>query len=68
MQSGQRRARTFAAAFMFVLGLSTVFLLMGLAASALGRQVLAYRDWLAYGGGVLIMIFGAHFVGVFRTR
>ena len=37
----QRQARTLRAAAFFVLGLSTVFLLLGLAASALGRLLLA---------------------------
>ena len=60
-----RRRVLFAAAF-FVLGLSTIFLLLGLAASAAGRAILAYQDWFVTIAGVIVMIFGAHFVGVFR--
>lgn len=64
---GQRgRGRVLAAAFFFVLGLSTVFLLLGFAASALGRAFLVYREWFNTVAGVLIMVLGAHFIGAFR--
>ena len=54
------------AALFFVLGLSTVFLLMGFAASAFGQLILQYQDWLAKAAGVVVMVFGAHFLGVIR--
>jgi cytochrome c-type biogenesis protein len=54
------------AAFMFVLGLSTVFLLLGMAFSTLGRALLQWQGWFVPIAGVVVMIFGAHFIGVFR--
>lgn len=60
------RRRVMLAAWFFVLGLSTVFLLLGFAASALGRALLQYQDWFVIIAGIVVMIFGAHFVGVFR--
>jgi cytochrome c-type biogenesis protein len=60
------RRRVLLAAAFFVLGLSTVFLLLGFAFSALGRTFLQYQDWFLIIAGVVVMIFGAHFVGVFR--
>ncbi len=60
------RRRVMLAASFFVLGLSTVFLLLGFAFSALGRVFLQFQDWFLTIAGVTIMIFGAHFVGVFR--
>lgn len=60
------RRRVFLAAVFFVMGLSTVFLLLGFAFSALGRTFLQYQDWFLVIAGVVVMIFGAHFVGVFR--
>jgi len=60
------RRRVLLAAVFFVLGLSTVFLLLGVAFSAMGRALLEWQDWFLIGAGVLIMVFGAHFVGVFR--
>lgn len=53
-------------ALFFVLGLSTVFLLLGFAASALGKMFLAYQDSFSTVAGIVIMIFGAHFIGVYR--
>ncbi|MBB5721482.1 cytochrome c-type biogenesis protein [Loktanella ponticola] len=60
------RRRVLLAAVFFVLGLSTVFLLLGFAFSALGRTFLQFQDWFLMIAGVIVMIFGAHFVGVFR--
>ena len=66
MQGRARRAPVVLAAAFFVLGLSTVFLILGMAASALGRALLAWQDWFVTIAGLVIMVFGAHFVGVFR--
>lgn len=64
--TGDARRRALVAAAFFVLGLSTVFLLMGFTFSMLGRLLLQWRDWSTMLSGVIIMVFGAHFVGVFR--
>jgi cytochrome c-type biogenesis protein len=66
--SGEARARRrvlLTAAF-FVLGLSTVFLLLGFAASVLGRMFLSVQDWFITVAGITVMVFGAHFLGIFR--
>lgn len=60
------RGRAVLAAAFFVLGLSTVFLLLGLAASTLGRAVLQWQGWFTTGAGLVVMVFGAHFLGVLR--
>lgn len=60
------RRRVMVAAMFFVLGLSTVFLLLGFAFSAMGRVFLQFQDWFLILAGITIMIFGAHFIGVFR--
>ena len=53
-------------ALFFVLGLSTVFLFLGFTASAIGTLFLSYQGWFNTIAGVLVMIFGAHFIGVYR--
>jgi cytochrome c-type biogenesis protein len=53
-------------ALFFVLGLSTVFILLGFTASAIGTMFLQYQGWFNTIAGILVMIFGAHFVGVYR--
>ena len=60
------RRRTVLAAMFFVLGLSTVFLLLGFAASAFGRFIAGWMDWFNLIAGIVIMVFGAHFLGVIR--
>lgn len=64
--ASEARRRVIMAALFFVLGLSTIFLLLGIAFSALGRALLQYQDWFLIIAGITIMIFGAHFIGVFR--
>ncbi|MEI2386008.1 cytochrome c biogenesis protein CcdA [Breoghania sp. JC706] len=69
-QTGEARAadgrRVMMTAFAFVLGFSTVFVLLGASASFLGQFVAANIRILGYVGGVLIIIMGLHFLGVFR--
>lgn len=63
---GQGRNRALAAAFFFVLGLSTVFLFLGFTASAFGQFFLTNQQWFNTLAGVVVMVFGAHFLGVIR--
>ena len=60
------RRRAMLSALFFVLGLSTVFLFLGFTASAFGRFFLSNQDWFVTIAGVVIMVFGAHFIGVYR--
>lgn len=60
------RRKAMGSALFFVLGLSTVFMILGFTASAFGRFFLTNQDWFVMAAGVVIMIFGAHFVGVYR--
>ena len=50
----------------FVLGFSTVFILLGLAASAIGGLLYQARDWIAKIGGIVVVIFGLHMTGIIR--
>ena len=60
------RANILRAAVFFVLGLSTVFLMLGMAASAVGRILLTYQREMAIVAGLVIMLFGLHFLGLLR--
>ena len=60
------RLRILRAAIAFVLGFTTVFVLLGLAASTVGQLLNQYREQLAIGAGILIILLGLHFLGVFR--
>lgn len=53
-------------ALFFVMGLSTVFLFLGFTASSLGQIFLAYRETFAQIAGVVVIVMGLHFLGLFR--
>jgi cytochrome c-type biogenesis protein len=57
---------TFSHGLAFVLGFSVVFVALGVAASALGSVLYDLRTWLAKIGGVVVILFGLHMIGVFR--
>jgi cytochrome c-type biogenesis protein len=63
---GQGRNRAILPALFFVLGLSTVFLFLGFTASAIGAAFLQYQGYFNTIAGVLVMAFGAHFIGIYR--
>ncbi|MGB7538407.1 MAG: cytochrome c biogenesis protein CcdA [Anaerolineales bacterium] len=48
----------------FVLGFSLMFIALGATASAAGRLLIGYRDWIARIGGVLMVVFGLQMTGV----
>jgi Cytochrome c biogenesis protein len=64
--TGSRWA-TFAHGLAFVLGFSLVFIIFNILASALGLLLYDIRNWLEKIGGIVIVIFGLHMIGVFRV-
>src|SRR4030042_4047592 len=64
--SGSSRFVTFTHGVAFVLGFSVVFILLGVAVSAAGGLLYDLRSYLAKIGGVVVVIFGLHMIGVFR--
>ncbi|GAB4504177.1 MAG: cytochrome c biogenesis protein CcdA [Anaerolineales bacterium] len=60
------RWTTFSHGLAFVLGFSVVFVLLGVAASAFGGFLYDIRNILAKAGGIAVIIFGMHMIGVFR--
>ena len=51
---------------LFILGFSTIFILMGASASYLGQLLAQYQYWIMKVGGVLIIILGIHFTGIIQ--
>ena len=66
LSQGTRRYAALLPALSFVLGLSTVFLLLGFTASALGMFFLSYQTGFNAVAGLLVMLFGLHFIGIYR--
>lgn len=66
-QSNQsNRWMTFSHGLAFVAGFSLVFILLGVATSALGSLLYDMSTWLARIGGVVVIIFGIHLTGLYR--
>lgn len=59
---------TFTHGLAFVLGFSFVFVLLGVASASLGRVLFDLREILAKVGGIVVIIFGLHMIGVFRIK
>jgi cytochrome c-type biogenesis protein len=57
---------TFLHGVAFVLGFSVVFIFLGVAAAALGGLLFDIRNGLAKIGGIIVIIFGLHMIGIFR--
>ena len=57
---------TFSHGLAFVFGFSVVFILLGIAASALGGLLYDVRTWLAKIGGIVVIFFGLHMIHLLR--
>jgi cytochrome c-type biogenesis protein len=60
------RKKVFLSTFLFVLGFSLVFILMGASASFLGGLMYTYKKLIRIIGGILIIILGIHLTGLIR--
>jgi len=59
--------RVVAASLLFVLGFTTVFVGLGAGASLAGQLIQTYKRELEIVAGLVIILFGLHFLGVFRV-
>lgn len=59
-------SRALTSSVAFVLGFSTVFVSLGASASAVNSLLTEHLQFLAQAAGVVIIILGLHYVGVFR--
>ncbi len=58
--------RLVVSAIMFALGVTTIFVLLGMGATALGQTFIQWKDTLKYLAAAVIFLFGLHFLGVIR--
>lgn len=63
--TGARRRAIFHS-ILFVLGFSTVFIALGASATTIGQWLRVYQDILAQIAGIIIIVMGLHFLGVFK--
>jgi cytochrome c-type biogenesis protein len=57
---------TFTHGLAFVLGFSVIFIILGVATAAFGRLLFDLRFILSKVGGIIVIIFGLHMIGIFR--
>jgi Cytochrome c biogenesis protein len=62
-----RRSRTMLHATLFVLGFAIVFVSLGAAATAVGVAIGKSLGWVQRIGGIVMMIFGVHLLGLLRA-
>ena len=58
------KKKVFSFSLSFVLGFSTVFVILGASATLLSSLVYEYLDFLRIAGGIIIIIFGIHFMQI----
>ncbi|MFH2034554.1 MAG: cytochrome c biogenesis protein CcdA [Candidatus Margulisiibacteriota bacterium] len=60
------RKKTLINSLFFILGFSTIFILSGILAGALGHALFQFKDYLRIVGGVLIILFGLYLLGIVK--
>jgi cytochrome c-type biogenesis protein len=60
------RGRLVVQALVFAIGVTTIFILLGLGATAIGRSFVQWREPLSYVAAAVLVAFGLHFLGIFR--
>jgi cytochrome c-type biogenesis protein len=66
LRDGAPRRAVLVPALFFVAGFSLIFVLLGASATLIGQVMRVYQDWIARAGGLLIIVFGLHLLGVLR--
>lgn len=66
LQDQVSRRSVLVPALFFVAGFSIIFMLLGASATLVGQVFRQYQNWIARVGGVIVVIFGLHLLGVFR--
>ncbi len=66
LQEGFDRRRVMVHSALFVSGFTLIFVLLGAGATFIGSFLLYNSEWIARIGGVIIILFGLHLMGVFQ--
>ena len=53
-------------AVFFALGVTSIFVLLGMGATALGQGFRAWKEPLSYVAAAMLLVFGLHFLGILR--
>lgn len=58
--------RLLISSILFALGVTTVFVLLGMGATGLGQLFAQWKGVLSYVAGAILFVFGLHFLGIWR--
>lgn len=64
-KSGTRQ-RIMVHSLLFILGFSLIFIILGLTATAIGKILFKYQDFIRIAGGILIIVFGLYLTGILK--
>lgn len=65
-QDNKLRAKILVNSILFVFGFATVFIALGAGASTISQLLRAHMDTLAVIAGIVIIVMGLHFLGIFK--
>jgi len=65
-ENDEKRWITVAHGLAFVVGFSLVFITFGVITSSIGNILYQYRLWIARLGGLIVVTFGVHIIGIVR--
>ena len=68
LQNKQNLLKTFLYSSAFILGFSTVFVILGLSITYLSSFLFENKDILKIAGSIIIIIFGLHLTGIFKIK
>jgi len=71
LRTGNRawvRKVTFLNSSLFIIGFSTVFILLGVSSSFVGRLIAVYYDRIRIVGGIIIIAFGLYVMGLLKIK
>lgn len=58
--------RLIISAFAFAMGVTSIFVMLGMGATALGQAFAQWKEPLSYVAAVILALFGLHFLGIMR--
>jgi len=64
IEPSDRRRQAISMGLYFVVGFSTIFMVLGASATALGQMLLSYRYELNFVGGAIVILFGLFMIGM----
>lgn len=68
LEERPRRKAILPNVILFCVGFSIVFVLLGATATTIGQAVMKYQRVIQWAGGILVIIFGLHLLGLFQWR